>query len=244
MEIDLSQVAEFEADLRVFARSALPFAVKDTLNKAAYEGQYRSRNNIKSGMINRNKWTQNSVKINRAHGNDVDEMRSKVGSLNPYMKDQEEGGTRSESEGVPIARGYAAGQQGANVRTKVVRKGNRLNNILLASRASPRRARNKRQEILFKAQDAVTSGKRFFYHEFSDRKKGIYRVVGGRRSFKRGLPKGAKIRTVYDMSHNSTTVRPTHWLSDAVASVKEDMPRIYFHSLVQQLHRHGLFDRY
>ncbi len=244
MRLDLSQIKEFEADLKVFAKSALPFAVKDTLNKAVYEGQYRARQNIDRRMINRNKWTQNSVKANRAHGNDIDSMESRVGSLNPYMKDQEEGGGRSESNGVPIARGAASGQIGASVRDKAVRKGNRLSNILLAKRSGGRMAKHSRQAYVFKVQDAVTSGNKFFYHEFSSTRKGIYKVVGGRRGFKRGIPKGAKVRTMYDMSHTSTIVKATHWLSDAVESTRKDMPKMYWHSLAQQLQRRGLFDKY
>ena len=241
MKLDLSQIKEFEADLRVFAKSALPYAVKDTLNKAAYEGQFRARNNITSRMINRNKWTENSVKANRAHGNDIDGMESRVGSLNPYMKDQEEGGGRSESNGVPIARGAASGQIGASVRDKAVRQGNRLSNIILESRE---RTRHKRRPFIPLVRYALKSGKRFFYHEFDNGKKGIFRVVGGTRRTSSGFPVGAKIRTVYDMSHKTVKVKATHWLSDAVESTRKDMPKMYWHSLAQQLQRRGLFDRY
>ena len=141
---DLKQL---EKDLKTFADRAFPFATKNTLNKAAFTAQKIARKDVSVKMVERNRFTQQSIQVEQTRTLNVRQQRSTVGSIADYMEDQEFGAVKRKkgSEGVSIPTGYSAGQQGQQPRTRVPRKANKLASIRLSkkgSRASSRVQRN------------------------------------------------------------------------------------------------------
>ena len=240
--VDTSDIKELEKDLKAFHARAFPFATKNTLNSAAFKARETWQKDIRVKMITRNKFTERSILVEQSRTLNVRRQSATVGSTADYMIDQEFGGTKNKTgkEGVAIPTSFSAGQGEQVPRTKLPRKPNNIRNIRLKGRT--RTARNRKQSLLFKMQDAVTTGKRFIFHDFgSGRKKGIFRVVGGGRRFKRGMPKGAKLRMVYDMSEQVVDIPKNPTLKPTIAATQILMPGMYAKSLKFQAKRLGLF---
>lgn len=239
-KIDIEDVEEYENHLKAFAHRAFPFASKNALNSSAFKARGYWQKAINDKMITRNKFTANSIRVEQSRTLIVSRQSATVGSIAPYMEKQEFGGNKTSPgrEGVAIPTSYAAGQNEQQPRTKLPRKDNKLSNIRLRKRGP--KARNNRQALLLKVQTAVKTGKRHIFHDFG-RTAGIFRVVGGRRSVKRGWPVGARLRMVYDMSERTVSIPKTPTLSPAIDRVQQAMPEIYIKALRFQLQRQGLF---
>lgn len=234
-------IKELEADLKTFHARAFPFATKATLNTAVFKGQKLARKDVRVKMIQRNRFTEQSIQVKQSRTLKVSRQAAFLGSTADYMETQEFGGVEHSTgkHGVSLPTSYSAGQGEQEPRTKLPRKGNKLENIKLKKRL--RKANNKKQSTLFKIQDAVTSGKRFVFLDLG-RTKGIFRVVGGRKNFKRGWPVGAKLRMVHDLSHDSVTIPRNPWLKPVVDRMQVLIPDIYKDKLTFQARRLGLFN--
>jgi len=241
-QIDDAKIQKLEKDLKFANEKALPFATRNTLNKAAFIARSISQSNIRSKMVTRNKWTEKSIQVERSNTLRISNQTASVGSTEAYMEDQEFGGSKVSRgrEGTPIPTAYSAGQGRSSFRSKLPRKANKLQNIALR-KFRGRRPKNRKQEHLFKVQQAVKTGKRYYYHEFDNGTKGIFRVIGGSRRIKRGWPSGAKIEMVYDMSRKSVRIPANPWLRPAVDKTIPHIQKIYQKSLEFQLKRLGLF---
>lgn len=239
--IDDKQILRLEKDLKLFKRRALPFATKATLNSAAFDAQKRSRIDLKENLTLRNRWTVQSVRVEQARTLNIRRQASHVGSIEDYMEDQEFGGikTKGGKEGTPITTSYAAGQGlKNNNRTRLARKPNRLLNIKLKNNKL-RGAKNNKQATILKTIQAVKTGKRTVYYDFRGRKKkGIYRVVGGRINRRGGMPQGVKLRMLHDLSETSVTVPRRPWLKPAFDRTTKTLPTMYKKALTFQLRRH------
>ena len=241
-KVNTIEVDELEKELKTFARKAFPFATKNTVNTAAFKAREIWKKDIRVNMITRNKFTERSVLVEQSRTLNVDRQSATVGSTADYMHDQEFGGVKrgGGSEGVPIPTSFAAGQGEQQPRTKLPRKPNNIRNIRLRGRT--RKASNRKQSLIFKMQDAVTSGKRFIFHDFGGgKKKGIFRVVGGSGRFKRGMPSGAKLRMVYDLTEKTVSIPKNPTLKPVVSRMQVLIPGIYRKSLEFQVRRHNLF---
>ena len=242
-KIDDKELLKYEKDLKTFASRAFPFATKNTLNTSAFKAQKIIKADLPRDFTIRNTFTARSVQVEQAKTLNVSRQAAVVGSTADYMEKQEFGGSKSKrgKEGVPIPTAFAAGQsESEQPRTRVPRKRNALRTIQLRNRRV--KAKNNRQALLLKVQEAVRSGNRFFFHEFDGgRSQGIYKVIGGRKSFKRGWPTNARIKMVYDLSRQTVTNPPKPWLKPAVDEISKLMPLIHRDSLVFQLRRLGLF---
>ena len=240
LKIDITDIDEYEDHLKTFADRAFPFASKNTINSAAFKARELWQRDINVKMVTRNKFTERSIQVEQSRTLIVDRQSATVGSIAPYMDEQEFGGTKNKTgkEGVAIPTSYSAGQDGQQPRTKLPRKPNKLSNIKLRKRG--RTPRNRKHAIVIKMQDAVKSGKRLIFLDLG-KKKGIFRVIGGSRNVKRGIPRGAKLRMVYDMSEQSVTIPRNPTLAPAVARTQILMPDMYIKALRFQLQRQGLF---
>lgn len=221
---------KLERALRLLAKDAVPVAIKDTLNRAAFTAQRRARENVRDEFINRNAWSRQSVQVDKATES---KQRSVVGSVAPYMATQEFGGikVRQGSEGVPIATAYSAGQgQGTRPRTKLPRKPNKLGNIRLSKRG--RAAKTRKQANVIAVKQAAASNQKFVFLDLG-RRKGIFRVTGGKRN--------PQVRMVHDLSRPSVTIRKRPWLKPAFDATVRDVPDLYARALRFQAHRRRLF---
>ena len=239
--IDDKDIKRLEKDLKLFKRRALPFATKNTINSAAFGAQKRSRIDLKENFVLRNRFTVQSVQVDQTRTLNIRRQAAHVGSTEDYMEDQEFGGvkTKGGKEGTPITTSYAAGQGlGNHNRTRLARKPNRLLNIKLKGNKL-KGAKNSKQATILKTIQAVKTGKRIVYFDFRGRKKkGIYRVVGGRITKKGGMPRGVKLRMLHDLSETSVRVPSRPWLAPAVKLTERTIPALYKKSLMFQLRRH------
>jgi hypothetical protein len=233
IKIDDKEIKRYECDLKTFANRAYPFATKQTVNRSAFTAQKIARNDIRGSMTLRNKFSVQSIQVDQARTLKVSRQTATVGSIAGYMEDQEFGATKSKKgkEGVAIATSYAAGQsQNARPRTRLPRKPNQLANIKLQRRR--KRGSNRRQQNLIAIKQAAEGGRKYVFLDLG-RRKGIFKVVGGRRR--------PKIKMVHDLTRQSVKVPKNPWLAPAVAKTEALIPAIYRDSLAFQLKRLRLF---
>lgn len=229
IRIDNKALKAFSAKLEIINHKAIPFAVRNTLNVAAFETQKEARAGIGKKMILRNKFTTRSILVNKVKGLRAGAMQSSVGSTQSYMVDQEFGGTRRKNgkRGVPLATGYASGEGDiSSPRKRLPRLANTLRRIRLTRRSN--KGKTRRQRNLITVRQAAKSSNRFIFLN-TGRSKGIYRVLGGKRK--------PRIKMVFNLSHESVRIPRNPWLAPAVAKVTKKIANIHFRSLRFQLNR-------
>ncbi len=231
LEIDAGQVKQYESDLKHFARKAYPFATRQTVNKAAFETRRGYQARIREDLTLRNRWTEQSVRVEQARTLTVSRQAAIVGSVADYMATQEFGGVeKGGGKYKPIATSYSAGlPEDAKPRTRLPRKPNKLSNIQLKSRGRKlsRRARNKVAVLM-----AAKSGDKYVWLDLGKR-QGLFRVLGGKRN--------PRVRMVWDMSRRSVRVPKKPLLLPATRAVQAQLPQYYAEALVFQLKRAKVF---
>ena len=230
--INDTQIRKYERDLKTFAERAYPFATRQTINSAAFKAQGKAKENVRNDMVLRNRYTEQSIRVNKAGTLNVARQIATVGSIADYLERQEFGGTKhSQGSGnVAIATSYSAGQKGQRPRTKLPVRTNRMMSIQLQKRRKV--GKNKRQQNLIAVREAATSGRKFLYLD-TGRRKGIYRVTGGKRK--------PKIKMVQDLTRSSVVIPKNPWLAPAVRDTEQYMPSIYVEALRFQLQRNRIF---
>jgi hypothetical protein len=224
---------KLESDLKQFAERSIPFATKKTLNDSAFAARAISQADIKTRMVNRNKFTMQSIRVEQTKTLQISRQTAVVGSTADYMEDQEFGAikTKKGKEGVGIATSYAAGQGMNNQpRTRLPRKANTMAQIQLSK--GRKKTYSKKQRNLVAIKEAAGSGRKFVFLDL-DKSKGIFKVIGG--------VKRAKLRMVRDMSSGSVRIPKNPWLEPAFNEAKRMQPAFYADALRFQARKHGLF---
>lgn len=241
-QLNDKSIHKLEKDLKIANDRAFPFATKNTINKAAFIARSISQSTIRNKMTIRNKWTEGSIQVEKTNTLNINSQAAFVGSREGYMEDQEFGATKRANgkEGVPIPTAFSSGEGRGRHRGRLPRKPNKLRNIQL-KKLRGRKPTSKKQEHIFKVQEAVLSGSRLYFHEFDNGTRGIFRVKGGSRKFNKGWPKGATISMVYDMSRKSVRIPATPWLGPSVDKTIPHIAAVYKKSLQFQLDKHRLF---
>lgn len=240
---DQKNIRRFERELGRMSKRAFPFAIRNTLNDAAFGGQRGYKQNIRMEMTNRNPWTERSARVRTVRDREIRRMKSVVGSAEEYLDFQERGGTRRGrgKHGIPIPTSYSAGQEGALPRTSLVRRANRMQNIRL-SQDYQSSGINRMQRFVRTVQVAVQTGRRVVFLEHPGTgDPGIYKIVGGRRKFSRGWPPGAKIKLLHSLKNKVTYTERNPMLEPAAKQQRMLMPRYYERRLEQQIARERLF---
>lgn len=223
--VNVAEIRQFERKLRDLNRRGIAFAETETINRAAFGTQKGARQNIENNMITRNTWTTRSVMVRKAS---LTRQEAVVGSTQPYMEDQELGATEHArgKHGVAIPTAVASGEgRGANPRRKLVRKPNRVSSISLTQR---NRSATRKQRNAIAIKEAVSSGRRYVMLELQ-RRKGIFRVYGGKRR--------PRIEMIQDLSRKSIRIPRNPWLMPAAAAQGGQLPRYYAEALSRQLAR-------
>lgn len=234
ISVDDKDIKKLERDLKTFADRAYPFATKNTLNNAAFTSQKMARRDVTIKMIERNKFTGQSIQVDQARTLNVRRQAATVGSVADYMEDQEFGAVKSKrgAEGVAIPTTYSSGEaMTANIRRRLPRKANTLRNIQLQRKG--KRGRTRQQQNLIAIQEAASSTRKYVFLDLGKR-KGIFKVIGGRRK--------PKIRMVHDLTEQVVTIPRNPWLKPVIDTVSLKIPEIHAKSLRFQLKRLGLFD--
>lgn len=222
-----------ERDLKTFAKQAYPFATRKTLNDSAFQAQNIARVDVRENMTNRNRFTVQSIQVEQARTLQVSKQAAVVGSTADYMEDQEFGGVKSKGgkEGVSIATSYSAGQgQSAQPRTRLPRKANKMASISLSKRR--KKGSSRKQQNLIAIQQAATTGRKFVFLDLG-RRKGIFKVIGGKRR--------PKIKMVHDMTKQSVVIPKNPWLKPAFDEALRMTPAFYADALRFQLRRRNIF---
>lgn len=233
VSIDMSDVKDLQNYLKVFNRRAMPFANRSALNTAAFTAQKAARGDIETKFITRNKFTQQSIRVDRARGTRISQQRSIVGSIAPYMEVQEFGGTKVKKgkRGVNLPTAYAAGQaMGSRPRLKLPRGKNKLSKIHL--RRGARVGKTRKQKNMIAVRMAAKSGQKYTFLDLGAR-KGIFRIIGGSRN--------PTPRMVHAQNEQSVTIKRKPWLKPVVDRVRKAMPLIYFQALQFQVRRQRIF---
>lgn len=227
----MSQVKKFEDDLKEFKVKAYPYASRSSINTSAFKMREIAQGNIRNSMIQRNKFTIQSVQVEQTKTLKVSDQYAVVGSTAKYMRDQEFGYVKRKrgALGVSIATGYSAGQEGAAQRTKLPKKPNTLQAIRLAGRS--KRGSSLKQKNLIAIKEAAKGASKFIYLDLG-RRKGIFKVIGG--------SSRPKIKMIHDLSNDSVTISRNPWLYPAHVEVVKYMPKIYEDALLFQLKKFGI----
>lgn len=235
LKMDQRPLEQLENDLDRFGKQALPYAIRDTLNAAAFQTAEMAKEEISHKFIERNTYTRRSVRYKKTFSRDINRMESYAGSIQPYMRQQEEGFTEHKSgkHGVPIPSSAASGQMGSRLRTRRLQRKNWLSSINLSSSRVKGRGRT-----VASVRDAVDTGKRvIFIDSRSDhygRPTGLYRVVGGRKGG-RGWPTGARLQLIYDLERSSVRTKAHPWLEPATNKVTVNIDKLYRDALIRQI---------
>lgn len=258
--LDTSQIDRFERVVLEKAKKvAFPLAVQGTLNTMAYKSMQAGRKTIQEDFVNRNTYTERSVRFERTRTLKMSDMVSTVGSVAPYMETQETGETRTSKGkyGLRIPTGAAAGQAQLQPRTGVIRKQYRRGQVKLANESLRIDARNRGQFILMSIRVAALRGQSpFVFLPFGGGRAGLYRVIAkgsppptrykrGRRKFARknkwGRPKGKpgmeKIILIHSFAHRSITIPETKWLKKNVEKVAGTMAVVFKNEADRQFDR-------
>ena len=231
--INDDKIKQFESDLKTFASRAYPFATKNTLNQAAFSAREGYVANARDSMQLRSKFTERSMRVEPVRGLNVSRQSATVGSIAPYMDEQEFGTIKRKGgkTGVPIATSVASGEgEGVQPRRRMVPKSRQLGNIGLRNKSI--KAKSRGQKNFLKVKLTAKSGRKFVFLDL-DKHPGIYRVTGGVRR--------PQVKLIWDMSKESVVIPRNPMLAPAVKDAERVMPFLYEQSLIFQLKRQGLF---
>lgn len=207
-----------------FNDTGVGIATRSTINGMAFAARSEWMQNIEDEFIQRNKFTKNSIRVVRSKSKIVGRQFARVGSIAPYMDDQEFGGTKQSTgkHGVPIATGYSAGQEGQQPRTRLPRAPNKRGRIKLRQKRS--------QSNPGRVREAAANGDKYVYMKYDGgRRKGIFRILGGK--------KKPRVKLVWDLSRQSVIIPKTPTLGPAVAVAERAGPGLFIKAAEFQLER-------
>jgi hypothetical protein len=211
-------------DLAKLKRAAVPYALADYVNSAAFRTQAEFRRRADVGFVQRNQFTKRSIQVEKAKPRGL-EVFSRVGSTAPFMADQEEG-RRVAKRAIPGP--VAAGQAPGGKRTKLVRASARLSRIQ-ASKGRTMASRAQRNAMaLRKAQQSAS---KVAVLERPKGGLGLFKVMGRRK---------LQLRLLYVVGRTSVQLKPTHMLESSVDTVVPELPKLAHAALVRQCKRHRI----
>jgi hypothetical protein len=230
IDLEKLETPELERLLRIFREKAVPYATRHMLNKAGWRARGIAQDDIRRDFVNRNKWTVGSVRVIPTRSLVVRQQEVRVGSTQEYMRFQEEGHTEVSKgkHGVPIPTSYSAGQAGRRPRTRLPRRPNQMRNIQL--RRGGKGQGSATQRAIRAIKESIVSGNKTIFIDFGPgKRKGIFRVLGGKRN--------TRIRMIQDLSQRSVRIPQHKWLEPAVEQAQKGMPDDYRDGLLFQLRR-------
>jgi hypothetical protein len=230
--VDTSDFKSLHDHLARFKKTALPYAARDALNGCAFELRKEWQSQIRTTFTNRNNFTERSIRVEKASGNNLKTMQSRAGSVAAYMGDQEAGATvRGSGKHKAIPGPVAAGQKSGGRRTKLVTSGKRLGAIHIKSPKLAKYGRRRQNAVVL-----AIAIRKHEKHALLNRAKG-----GGRGIFEvKGLKRKAKVKLLYDVSKSSVKVKPEPTMRRAVNASGYRFERAIYNALLTQLRRNRL----
>lgn len=228
--VDVKGIERMVSDLKKLAAKAAPFAIRNSLNASAFEARRRWADDIKRSFTLRNTFTERSLRVEKVKGMNPERMHSRVGSVAPYMGDQERGSTvrgRGRHKAIPAP--AAAGQPPGGKRTRVVRAANKLSAIRVPRNI---KGRSRQQRNAAALSMARRKGTKFALLERPKGGKGLFRVMGTQRK--------PKTRLLWDVSRSSVRVPATPTLKRTLSMMGPRMLELHHAALLEQLKRHHI----
>ena len=220
-----------QRELEQLAKRGVAYAARDTVNGLAFAGRKIWQEQMASTLTLRNAFTQRRALVERATGTRMP-VEAVLGHTEDYMRRLESGiGERARRGGLAIPTETAAGQAKGSLpagRKRAVRPSlviRVLGKIKRQSRSMPRKARNGRA-----VREAISNARRLAYLEL-DRRRGIYKIMGGR--------KKPQIRKLYDLSRRSVPLPRIPTLEKTLELALLQGPTIALAALQRQLDRAG-----
>lgn len=231
MGVTLKGIDEMQRELETLAKRSLPFAARETVNGLAFVGREAWQEEMRATLTLRNRFTERRALVDRATTLRMSAMEARLGHTEPYMGLLERGGTEWAAKRFrPIPTEAAAGLSKGSLRggrKRAVRPAaviTRLGSLKVKGLGKlSRKARNARA-----VQGAIRSGRRLALLDLG-RRKGVYRVMGGKRR--------PRIVKLYDLSRRRTPVPRTPTLERAVQRALARGPELAFAALARQLTR-------
>lgn len=229
--VDTREIHGLVRQLEVFSSKALPYAIRDSLNRSALAAKNVWADEIRSSMILRNRWTLGSLRVVNATGMDPRRMVAVTGSIARYMGTQEEGGkkTKHGKHGVAIPTKTASGEgRGSGPRQRLVRGPMKLGSIQVQNRTGISR----KQRNAVSIRRALSNGKRFVYLELATT-QGLFRISGGKRN--------PRLDMVWETRRPAVMIPRNPTLERALVRLDPHLPAIHLGALREQAARHRLF---
>lgn len=236
LNIDTSAVVKLTNKLEKLHRSALPNAIRNALNSAAFDVKQNTM--PKSAAVNFEKRQPNFFKANSrvdmAKGFDVNQMKATVGFVEAGLKggnnfavknleQQEDGGTINKKSFIPMD-----AARGGN-KSRPVRPGNRLSSINKIVNSNTVNAKSEKQQFMKAVKIAGVGG----FVIGNRKKKVLWRVNS------MNLNKGKlKLTPIYTFKQNrSVRVKPTGFMETASIESAKKIEDFYIKEAKKQIKR-------
>jgi len=118
----------YKKKLEALGAEILPRVIAETINIVAGFAHVQSQRNIRSRFVNRNRYTENSVRYYKANPKaKIQKINAISGSISDYMDEQDQGGYRMPKSGSKAPESALAARGGNP--NRVVRKVNRAGQL-------------------------------------------------------------------------------------------------------------------
>ena len=222
--INTRRLDALEQTLERLSERGIAFAERDTLNDYAFKTSTHAKKIVRDEFINRNTWTRRSIRVDKAR---FPGDSSEVGSTEKYMREQEFGARTDGPIHVPTP--AASGESvRARKRLRVVRRVNWMPNIDLKRRSRRAGGLTRRQQNIAAVRQAADEGRKHVYLD-RGRRKGIFRLLGGKRR--------PRVRLVQDLSRSVRVVPKHPWLAPSVEKTLKTGAQTYGRQLTRQIRR-------
>ena len=223
--VKLTGAKEMVKSLERMRQKAVPYALKNALNTAAFETRTIWQADIRKSFVNRNAFTERSIRVEQAS---TTNLVATVGSVADYMGTQEQGGTVKGKSGshkaIPMA--AAAGQAAGSARTRLVRARYYLGAIQVTKVAGHG---GRRQQNAIAIALARKQGKSIALLTRPNGAKALFALSGGKRKL--------KTRMLWDVSRSAVKVHAQPTLERSLAAVKPKLEHMLETSVQQQMQR-------
>jgi hypothetical protein len=225
LTVDTRELKKLSRDLTRVKKSALPYAVRATLNSLAFEARGEYQREMGAKMKLRNKYTVGSVRVDKAGGLQVHTMKATMGTVADYMDEQEEGAVQAKEgkHGVPLP----AAAPGARKNRGRVARAKQIRAINILPRVTGHRSRKIGAAFSMAAR---RGGKQFAFLKLRPGRQGIYEINPGR--------KRLGLRKVWDLSKGTITIPRNPMMKSAVQRANRLRDGIWREALLSQLKLH------
>ena len=229
------------------------YVAKQALNHGVFTARTKWHGEMQERLILRNEFTKKAVSVVRATGTDISRLRAVIGSRAEFMDDVEEGQVESKKgkHGIAVPTGFAAGQEGQNPTTKLVRARYRIGATDTANiQKDVARFRTSRQRNAVTIALARRREVQFGVLE-TQHGHGLFKINKGRTAKKKPRKRTRRSRArssapftqfsssgapklVWSYYNPTVRMRPHHTLEPTVHTMRRLMPNIFTAYLKKQ----------